>query len=632
MKAALVVCLVAVVSLVIAAHARPLVLTAWHTAYVDAAWPAQAAVSLYERTQHPHWLTALQRPGRGQWRPIGWTRWTLPAWRERNYRALQANTPHARLVRWALLGEAVIAALIVVTLLKAALLALIKAWWGWLWSRILGIGQIEPGTTGGLAAWATGRELRTFRPRKAGASFILGRVGRRVVALPEKQQYLNTLVVGRPGAGKSVLLSGILLRETGARSLVVADPKSEQWDVTSAHLARVGMRPLRLDFYDPAGAGYNPLRHVRDATEALLFAQTWLANTRKPDDTNGFWDDTCCLLMQAAVLHLNDRYKDVGGATLPQLGRYLSTMTAEEVKSDLATSPNETAQEVAEGFLRNTEGNERLARSIFVGLPLRFMALQDERLRAVTSHDDIDRQAMGQAATGPATALYVILTRGREDILKPLTACLFTQVFGQLVEVANASPRHELPCPVLVILDEAGTIGAIQGLPQWLATLRSARVGCVLAFQALAQAAMLYGPEGRENIEENCQTHLLFGGAGHASAAWMSAGIGDHTVIQRGAGAGRDRSNIFAGTGSKSASETSAPLVRPEEITELEPGTLLARIAHHRPMKVRVMPWYRSRRLKHRAGRYTPPTVPTPTTTPIVESAPAAATTEASHA
>jgi len=284
------------------------------------------------------------------------------------------------------------------------------------------------------------------------------------------------------------------------------------------------------------------------------------------------------------------------------LTHYLSSTDAGAMQKELAESPDRTAKAAAAGFLRVIQGNERLASSVFVGLPLRFMALQDERVRAVTSHDEIDVAAMG-SATGPATALYVILTRGREDIIRPLTACLFSQVFGELVTVANAAPGHTLSRPVLCVLDEAGTVGAIANLPQWLATLRSARVGCVLAFQALSQATTIYGPEGRADIEENCQTHLLFGGAGYASAQWMSAGIGDTTVVQRSAAKGRERTRVFAGTGNESRSEATAPLLRPEQITEMEPGTLVARIAHHRPLRVRVAPWYRSWRLKRRAGR-----------------------------
>jgi len=215
--------------------------------------------------------------------------------------------------------------------------------------------------------------------------------------------------------------------------------------------------------------------------------------------------------------------------------------------------------------------------TLLAGEPLE--DLSDDELQAVSAH-----------------ALCLLLDRP----VDPAGSLLDVEV---VAHVANVAPGRTLPRPVLCLIDEAGTVGAIVNLPQWLATLRSAPVGCVLAFQALSQATTIYGPEGRADIEENSQTHLLFGGAGFASAAWMSAGIGDTTVVQHSAGKGRERTRVFAGTGNESMSEASAPLLRPEQITELRPGTLLVRIAHHRPVRTMVAPWYRSWRLKRRAGR-----------------------------
>ncbi len=586
MRALLTACFVVALSAGIVALERPHIVTAYQTMEVAAAWPPHVVATI----PRVHLLPRLEHG----WQPMPWAQWTAPRARARRLREIGGPSPVGQAVRTGLWIELALALL--------ALLMLLRKVWGPLWFVVGRTGRLTPSDAHGAAQWATAGTIRRLRPRHGAAPFVLGRVGRRLVALPETLHYLNVLLVGRPGAGKSTLLIGNLLRETGRRSLVMTDPKGELWDTTSAHLSHTGMRALRLDFYEAEGAGYNPLAHVHDATEALLFAQTWLANTRRQEGEDGFWDDTCRLLLQAAILHLNAVYADAGGATLPQLAHYLSSTDAAAMQKELAESPDPTARAAASGFLRVIQGNERLASSVFVGLPLRFMALQDARVRAVTSHDDIDIAAMGRA-TGPATALYVILTRGREDIIRPLTACLFGQIFGGLIDVANAAPGRALPRPVLCVIDEAGTVGAIANLPQWLATLRSARVGCVLAFQALSQATTIYGPEGRADIEENCQTHLLFGGAGFASAAWMSAGIGETTVVQRSAGKGRERTRVFAGTGNESMSETSAPLLRPEQITELRPGTLLVRIAHHRPLRVMVAPWYRSWRLKRRAGR-----------------------------
>jgi len=83
---------------------------------------------------------------------------------------------------------------------------------------------------------------------------------------------------------------------------------------------------------------------------------------------------------------------------------------------------------------------------------------------------------------------------------------------------------------------------------------------------------------------------------------WMSVGSGDTTVVQQSAGKGRDRTRVVMGSGNVSSSATGAPLLRPEQITEMAPGTLVVRIAHERPLLVKVAPWYRSRRLKRRAG------------------------------
>jgi len=143
-KAFLLACLVVAASVGIALLARPWLVTTWHTVYVAVAWPAQAAVSSYEMTQHPHWITAIEHKG---WRGVGWTRWMLPAWRAHNYRALHAATRHARLVRWAMLAE-------VVAVLVLAGVPLVRKVWGPVWFVIGRAGKLAPGTAHGAGAIA----------------------------------------------------------------------------------------------------------------------------------------------------------------------------------------------------------------------------------------------------------------------------------------------------------------------------------------------------------------------------------------------------------------------------------------------------------------------------------------------
>jgi len=628
-KAFLLACLVVAASVGIALLARPLLVVAWHTVYVAVAWPAQAAVSAYETTQHAHWLTTTQRKG---WRIVGWTRWMLPAWRERNYHALQAATPHATLVRWGMLAEVAAVVLVVV-------LPLLRKVWGPVWFVIGRAGKLTPGTAHGAARWAGQRDARRWRPRRGDGSFVLGRVVgmRRAIALPDALVYVHTLLVGRSGSGKSTLLIGLLLRERDRRvprSIVVTDPKGELFERTSAALAKTHM-VLRLNFYDPTGAGYNPLAHIgADPERALSFARTWVANTRRQDASEGgFWNDTVLLLIQAVALHLNAVNAP---GTLSQLAHYLSRTDVKAMHRELLESPDLNAQDAAQGFLTHLKADPTLAEKVLTGVPLRFMGLKGDAIQAVTDHNDLDFVGMGRLDERPV-ALYIQLTPGREDTLRPFVATLFGQMWDTQIAFANTCPGKALPRAVLNIIDEAGTIGTVGGLLHALNRNRSARIGILLAFQSPTQMVEQYGPDAPAAFEDGCNNLLFFVGAGPTTAAWMSDTLGQRTVVSASAGASRERERVFTQGGSTSKSETGAPLIGADELRALPKGTLIVSAANERPFMVRVIRWDRTG-LRRRAGCMTSPThsnkrttaalvVPVapaiPAPTPLVEEIPA---------
>ncbi len=622
MKAFLLACLVVAASVGIALLARPLLVVAWHTVYVAVAWPAQAAVSAYETTQHAHWLTTTQRKG---WRIVGWTRWMLPAWRERNYHALQAATQHATLVRWGMLAEVAAVVLVVV-------LPLLRKVWGPVWFVIGRAGKLTPGTAHGAARWADRRDTRRWRPRRGTGSFVLGRVVgmRRAIALPDALVYVHTLLVGRSGSGKSTLIIGILLREIGRRvprSLVLVDPKEELFERTSAALSKTH-RVLRLNFYDPTGCGWNPLAHIGDdPARALTFAQNWIDNTRRVDSSEGgFWNDTVLLLVQSCALHLNAVNRP---GTLSQLAQYLSRTDVKAMHRELLESPDLNARDAAQGFLTHLKADPTLAEKVLTGLPLRFMGLKGDAIQAVTDHNDLDFVGMGRLDERPV-ALYIQLTPGREDTLRPFVATLFGQMWDTQIAFANTCPGKALPRAVLNIIDEAGTIGTVGGLLHALNRNRSARIGILLAFQSPTQMVEQYGPDAPAAFEDGCNNLLFFAGAGPTTAQWMSDTLGQRTVVSASAGASRQRERLFTQGGSRSKSEVGAPLIGADELRGLPKGTLIVSAANERPFMVKVIRWDRTR-LRRRQGAMTEGTPATPTLTPIVESAPAVATAEASR-
>jgi len=624
-KALLVACFVIAASAVSVILARPQIVTAYQTAEVAAAWPPHVVATI----PRVHLLPRLEHG----WRPMPWTQWTDP--RAQARRLVEINGPSSvgQLMRIGLWVEVAAVILIVV-------LPLLRTLWAPIWFVVGRAGKLTPGTAHGAARWADRRDARRWRPRRGAGSFVLGRVlgmRRRTIALPDALVYVHTLLVGRSGSGKSTLLIGVLLREIDRRiprSIVAVDPKGELYERTSAALSKTH-RVLRLNFYDPMGAGYNPLQHIgADPERALTFARTWVANTRRQDASEGgFWDDTVLLLIQACALHLNAVNQP---GTLSQLAHYLSRTDVKAMHRELLESPDPNARDAAQGFLTHLKADPTLAEKVLTGLPLRFMGLKGDAIQAVTDHNDLDFVGMGRLDERPV-ALYIQLTPGREDSLRPFVATLFGQMWDAQIAFANTCPGKALPRAVLNIIDEAGTIGAVGGLLHALNRNRSARIGILLAFQSPTQMVEQYGPDAPAAFEDGCNTLLFFAGAGPTTAQWMSDTLGTRTVVSASAGASRERERVFTQGGSKSKSETGAPLIGADELRALPKGTLIVSAANERPFMVRVIRWDKTR-LRRRAGCMTSPTrgnkrttaalvVPVapaiPAPTPLVEETPA---------
>ena len=599
MRALLPACFVVALSAGIVALARPQLVTAYQTMEVAGAWPPHVVAAL----PRDHLIAHIEHG----WRPMPWAQWTDPRARARRLREINGPSVVGKTMRTGLWVELASVGLLLVLLLAKL--------WGPIWFVLGRAGQLTPGTTHGTARWAGQRDVRRWRPRRGAGSFVLGRVvgmrwPRGTIALPDALTYVHCLLVGRSGAGKSTLIIGLLLREGARRvprSLVLVDPKGELYERTSVALAKTHA-VRRLNFYDPSGAGFNPLAHIgADPERALDFARTWIANTRRQDTSEGgFWDDTVLLLIQAVALHLNALNKP---GTLSQLAQYLSRTDIKAMQRELVDSPDPNARDAAQGFLMHLKADPTLAEKVLTGLPLRFMGLKGEAIQAVTDHDDMDFRGMGRA-DGRPIALFVQLTPGRQDTLRPFVAVLFGQMWDAQIALANTYPDKALPRPILNLIDEAGTIGAVAGLLHALNTLRSARIGVLLAFQSPTQMVDEYGLDAPAAFEDACTTLLFFAGAGPTTAQWMSDTLGQRTVISASAGASRERERVFTQGGVKSKSEAGAPLIGADELRALPKGTLIVSAANERPFMVRVIRWDKTR-LRRRAGCMGSP-APTP--------------------
>jgi type IV secretion system protein VirD4 len=477
------------------------------------------------------------------------------------------------------------------------------------------LGWLRPGSGYGSARLASKREVRALRARRQQAGMRLGRVDGRTIALPEPEVYEHVLVCGPPGSGKSSgLIIPNILAERGTRSLVIVDPKSELATRTRGAVSRHSEVWL-VNFLDPRQSrGYNPLAYVTDYLSAEAFADCWITNTGR-SSRDPFWDNAAKQLIVAAILHLRAEVTRI--PTLADLAGFFTRHDAETITAMFAASKAPVAQDCASSFLASMSKNDKLLGSVFTELPPRFSILRDERVAETTSRHQVIFSRLA-STEGQPVALYLALERTMAPLLKPLSACFFMQLFHELIRIADASREGILPRPVFGYLDEFGNIGSIPDMTRWMSTVRSAKLGFLLAVQDLAQLGVIYGREGRQIITTDCATKIALAGVSGDDAEWFSRASGVATVLAHSANHSRNRGDRLARSGSRGVSEVARPLLTPAEVTRLRPDTMLVLAGTRQPLLVRQQRWYRDGHLR-RLGHLAPPTGTSLASTSLVE-------------
>ncbi len=619
----------------------------YHQAYVAAAWPAEDAgiylgAYLKAHNRGGGGFYSMPKGGQAQVSPrlVSWGDWTRDP--ERQYARIHRAGKDMALLRLSVMGELGGAGLLLLLLLSRPL-----------WYVTTGMAKLKPSKALGGAVLGTWCDLRELRATTRDAQIIVGKLNGKLLALRGLEQYQSALVVGPPRAGKSVglfitnlllergigrgaaltrllqrlqqsltsrtkgegegegeaaagwvrldrrLAAGALNRAErrlmrrrlhGVRSIVATDLKGELTERTYAALARTH-RVIVVNVVSPAtSAGYNPLAHITSALDAMVFAQTWIANTGE-SSSEPFWDSAAKYLITAVVLHLNATQG--GKATLTHVRKFLMLGSA-TIMGTLGDSPAGDVREAMEGFKRDLERNEKLQGSIFIELPLRFQVIADPRVQATTGCDEVPFAEMADREARPI-ALFLVLDRRMSKELRPLTACFFSQMFNEVIEVADRSPGGMLPRQILGYCDEFGNLGTIYNFPTWMTTVRSAGMGFILAVQALAQLEELYGAEGKEIIMGACNVKIALAKTTDKDAKWFSEQTGTTTVLAANAGVSRKRGAVLVDHGNQGYSETSQPLMTAGDVTRMPTTKMLLLSGNRPPVVVTQVRWYSKR-------------------------------------
>ncbi len=464
----------------------------------------------------------------------------------------------------------------------------------------------RPRRTHGTAHHASGREARKYYVSRTGSmaqrpgrsiqpragrgmrqafQLLLGRHNGHDVALNEQQQYQHVLLTAPTGAGKSArFFIPNLLRETGTRSLFIADLKNELYKVAAGWLSQSMQIWLFAPLQPSISAGYNPLAHIHSVEDAQDFAETWVANTSK-NEKDSFWDTNSKLLISAMALHL---IATEPAPALSRLADLLTTRSYEEIRDTLCSSRSHDARYIAAQFLESMKKNERLVGSQMVDTGNRFQLLASPDARAVTATNDIDFYEMMQTPT----AFFLSIPGRATRRYRPLMACLTQQMFSAW----ESRGTDGIGC----YLDEFTNLGYIPGYAEFISTARALKVSLLMAIQNFSQLNERYGKNDADTIKANAVTHLLLPGAGLEETKYYSERIGDTTV--------RTESVNRRGYGldeqiTSTEGEARRRLMNPDELRTMSENQMLMIEATSAPLLLTTKLYFLDRKYTERANR-----------------------------
>ncbi len=484
---------------------------------------------------------------------------------------------------------------------------------------------MKPGTTGshGTAKNATRRDMRNFRPRRSFAfvqapvapravaayqpprkqrqveqRLLLGRYQGRDISLSQEQQQQYVLLTAMIGMGKTAgPIMRNLLREQGLRSLFITDAKGELVPLTAGWLSQfyqvIVFAPLDASQSD----GYNPLKHVNSAQDAMQLSQCWAYNTGGGEGHGAdakFWMSMVIRALNACILHLRATEPDAPFSRLAQL---LSQHTYEEFKRVLLATKSAKAKAEAVAFFDGMDRNDKLIAGMMADLGNRFQLFLDDEACQTTSYNSIDFKAMAERPI----AFYLVIPTYGAELCAPLFATLIMQMWTEWEIRARKEPDRKLPLPVQCYMDEFANLGKIYQLSTHFTTMRSMRIGLFIVLQSFSQIKDLYGEPMRNVMLTNCGTHLLLPGAGLEECEYYSRRIGD-TTVQTTAQTVTGGDLFGGGQRSYTTSETRRRLYTPEELRTMSQNEMLVLPARHAPMIVKTIPYDHDREVRDRAN------------------------------
>jgi type IV secretion system protein VirD4 len=354
---------------------------------------------------------------------------------------------------------------------------------------------------------------------------------------------MQALVLGSPGSFKTTgfVIPNIFhipymykdLEEKG--DLIITDPKSEIYCLTSKYLKNCGYDVYVLDFINlKYGDSLNPINFISSDKELMEIAEGYISSVADSTilsySSDTFWEESEGQLLGALIGFVKEIYpKDQ-----QTFGQVLKILTSENVRDSNKASKffkdyniGATALQLWNNFLL---AEDKVRANILIGLATKLKLFSIKGIKNITGSTTIDIKKIGAKKERPI-ALFILMP-DKDRTFSPIINSIVTTILNQLYKTAYEY-GNTLYSPTFLILEEMANIGRIPNIQVMLGTMRSRRIYPMLIWQSLPQMKNRY-KDCWEDILSMCDTHLYLGINDDFTAQYCSRFLGNTTINVQG--------------------------------------------------------------------------------------------------
>ena len=421
----------------------------------------------------------------------------------------------------------------------------------------------------------------------------------------------------------------------GRASVIVFDPKGENWEATAGFRSQFStclpFNPMQIDDSHGKPIGtvhYNPILEIPDSKKDAfawsdMFGEFFFSQNDSGE--NAFFYKNARDIFTAVIMHV--RFSREIPADKKTFTRVLEIFSMPPEESDdpdgggtgaamlkklreegIHVHDNgepfpEIHKLIVDAANRSEIMTPKERASVYSTVFSELNNFQDPLIEECTSYSDFSVRDFIEAEHG--ISLYLIIPYNHIKRISPLFRLLINFIIRVFSDGATNANSQKLSIPCQFILDEFPVLGKFEEIEQNAGVLAGYGVTFMLVSQSLSQIVKLYGEH--HAFLDHCKNIVLYTPAKYSDAKEFSESIGNRSVLLDNVSlSGSKMESGGMKNVSLSSQETSVSLISPDELMKLEFNRMILLTQGMAPYKGKKVVYYEDPRFRDIAFRVIP--------------------------